>query len=167
MAASTCIDWSSAVGREIVKLFCGALLSPLVIIVALPLASFVEAHFGYSDFDLGFAMRMCIPVLFFTYLGMLMFAIPMYLVLRAARSNLWLSILIACIAGFFAPLIIPDLMLLFDSPRAAFQNFRVLFTVSFILSLWLNSITVTGAAVGAAFLFIARPGPPLLVAQSA
>jgi hypothetical protein len=155
------------VRRELIALFRGALLSPLVIVFVLPVASFVETLFQYGGFDFDFALRQTIPTLFFAYLGMLIFAPVMYLVLRAARSNLWFSILLASIAGFFAPSIIPVLIQIVDSPQAAFQDLRVLFTSPFLPSLWFNSLTVTGMAVGIAFLFIARPGPALFAVQNA
>jgi hypothetical protein len=133
-------------GREIVKLIRGALLSPLVIVFVLPVASLIEARIWHGIFDIDLTVWMIAPTLLFAYLEMLVFAAPMYLILRTTRRYFWLSMIIAGFAGFIAPFIVN-------------HDFHDLFAAPFLVSVWLNSLTIAGAAVGVAFLFIARPGP--------
>lgn len=142
-------------GSEGRRAFFAGLLAPLSLAVWIPLFCWAEALLN-GERPL-WAIVPAIPLAFgFGYAGFIIFGIPLYAVLKFLRRLPLLAIAVACLVGAFAAIVTPQLLEAMDGlPTIAFGNLRTLATTP---SFWIDYVSLSGAATGAVFWFLARPG---------
>ena len=143
---------------EVKRALLGAGLAPLAMILVFPIAVFSEAYFQRLENPAGLLPVYVLLGTYFAYLGMAIFSVPMYFVLRLIRQYHAACILISALVGAVAAIVTIPIL---SSSSYSHLDWIVLRADAMRLSFWVNSMSISGAFVGIAFLLIARPGPYL------